>query len=327
MKTINNEFVFPLDGKECHASTVLALDDGSVLVSYFYGTAEGKNDVCIYVAKKEKGKNFGVPKRVSPDDGIPHWNPVLAKKNENDIILFFKVGLKPKNWHTEYMISSDGGETFTEPKVLVENDKLYGRGPVKNKLIVMSNGEWLAPTSTEVGEWKCFMDISADEGKTWTASEIIALPPTQEEREKLRGIIQPTLWESEKGKIHALFRSTEGFIYRSNSDDYGKHWSEPYAIPIANNNSGLDVVRMDNGELYLVCNPCGNSAGDVWGLRSPLTLFKSTDNGETWSEATVLVSGAGKEYSYPCIIADGKYLHIAYTWNRKLIYYLKIELD
>ncbi len=48
--------------------------------------------------------------------------------------------------------------------------------------------------------------------------------------------------------------------------------------------------------------------GKSFESRLPLTLFKSTDNGETWIDATVLVSGAGKEYPYPCIIADGRYL-------------------
>lgn len=55
MKLIKNiqEFVFEEDRpfKSCHASTLIVLEDGSVLVSYFAGTRESADDVAIWISK------------------------------------------------------------------------------------------------------------------------------------------------------------------------------------------------------------------------------------------------------------------------------------
>ena len=39
------------------------------------------------------------------------------------------------------IVSEDGGYTWSD-RELVEGDRCGGRGPVKNKLIVLSNGWW-----------------------------------------------------------------------------------------------------------------------------------------------------------------------------------------
>ena len=62
------------------------------------------------------------------------------------------------------------------------------------------------------------------------------------------------------GEVHALFRSTDGRVYRSDSADDGRSWERAYPIDLPNNNSGLDVVRMRSGLLALACNPVEGSA-------------------------------------------------------------------
>ena len=71
-------------------------------------------------------------------------------------------------------MTEDNGETWSEAKELVPGDR-GGRGPVKNKSIVLSNGDWLAPASHEEGQWRTFVDRSSDGGKTWTAGEYVAM--------------------------------------------------------------------------------------------------------------------------------------------------------
>ena len=112
-----------------------------------------------------------------------------------------------------------------------------------------------------------------------------------------------------------LLRSSEGYVYRADSSDYGKTWSDAYKTGLPNNNSGLDLVKapFDNN-LYLVCNPVQAN----WGMRSPLSLFKSADNGATWQKLCDLESEPG-EFSYPAIIASSEGLTITYTWNRQNI--------
>jgi len=54
---------------------------------------------------------------------------------------------------------------WSQPGELVPGD-IGGRGPVKNKLIKLQNGDWLAPASIETNTlWVCFVDRSSDQGK------------------------------------------------------------------------------------------------------------------------------------------------------------------
>ena len=118
-----------------------------------------------------------------------------------------------------------------------------------------------------------------------------------------------------------LLRSTRGHVYRSDSTDGGSSWCAAYATPLANNNSGIDLVRRADGSLVLACNPVEGN----WGRRSPLSLLGSTDNGASWQRLLDLETGEG-EFSYPAIIADADSLHLTYTWNRCNIAYRRIRL-
>ncbi len=111
-----------------------------------------------------------------------------------------------------------------------------------------------------------------------------------------------------------LLRSSEGQIYRADSADYGKSWGSAYPTGLPNNNSGIDVVRCEDGLLFLCMNPVGEN----WGKRTPIVLLASADNGETWQEEAVLENTPG-EYSYPSIIADGRKIYVTYTFDRKSI--------
>ena len=111
-----------------------------------------------------------------------------------------------------------------------------------------------------------------------------------------------------------LMRSTCGSICRSDSEDDGRSWSPIRKTGFPNNNSGLDLVRLEGDTLALVCNPV---SGD-WAARTPLSIFLSLDNGETWPRRLDLETGAG-EYSYPAVVASGEEIAVTYSWRRQRI--------
>jgi predicted neuraminidase len=263
---------------------------------------------------------------------------------DNDVWLFYKVGPTVHDWITRRVISSDRGQTWSAPQPLVPGETLP-RGPVRNKLLVMSNGEWIAPASIETETaWDAFADISTvgggtwerrdvpidhgqgranGRGETWAGLAAAALWENDVERVfKWDGVIQPTLWESSPGVIHMLMRSTRGRIYRSDSPDFGRTWCPAYATPLPNNNSGIDLARLDDGRLVLAFNPIGVN----WGRRYPISLATSLDGGGTWEHFMDLETEEG-EFSYPAIIADDGILHLAYTWNRRNIVHWRIEIE
>lgn len=302
--------------KESHASTIVKMPDGNLMSAFFAGTAEGNADVRIWYSIHD-GENWGEPKQMASDDPVAHWNPVLV--NYGDYVrLYYKVGMEIPNWVTKYTDSYDCGKTWTEPKELVAGDTSGGRGPVKNKVLVTSDGRIIAPASSEQGEWKAFFDISEDGGKTWTRTDFVV---AKDNNGKTVGMIQPTLWEDKDGNIHAMFRTKSGWIYRSDSTDGGYTWCDAYQTQLMNNNSGIDCVMTDNGWLWLVHTPAGMK------VRNRLILSVSKDNGETWEDVTTLEYSVNlfAEYSYPAIIEDGNKLYITYTYNRKTIKYAFVE--
>ncbi|NLA73652.1 MAG: neuraminidase (sialidase), partial [Clostridiales bacterium] len=153
------EMIFENDKymNSCHASTVLPLEDGSVLAAWFGGTAEGHDDVLIWYSKRKDGL-WSAPKSVGVAEPMPHWNPVLFQKKDGTINLYFKYGKKVKTWATYVSYSYDKGESFSEPREFAPGDKENGRGPVKNKNIRLKDGTVIAPASSEKGGicWKCF---------------------------------------------------------------------------------------------------------------------------------------------------------------------------
>lgn len=297
---------------QCHASTLIHTNDGQFLVAWFGGTHEKHDDVGIWLSKGTP-RHWSAPIEIAKLKEVPHWNPVLFNSPSGEIILYFKIGKSIDTWETWFMVSGDNGKTWSAAKELVAGDK-GGRGPVRNKVIMLSDGSWLAPASNELkGVWNAFVDRSEDQGKTWHASPFLLLNKDSIPGE---GVIQPTLWESSPGKVHMLLRSSAGVICRSDSKDFGRTWTPIYKTKLPNPNSGIDLVKLDDGRLVLIYN----NSGKNWGPRRPMSLAISADNGKTWPARMELETGnEGDEFSYPAIISFNDSIAITYTWKRERI--------
>lgn len=317
----------------CHASTVLKMPDGEILAAWFGGSREGAGDTGIYLSRRKEGERFSAPERMAAS-GEAHWNPVLFSPDGNTVLLYYKVGMEIAQWRTYVRISEDGGKTFGEERELVFGDR-GGRGPVKNKPLRLRNGRVLAPASLEQGEWVAFVDLSDDGGRTFQRSSLIRIPdldganqrgikssiPVSPQSFQNRGVIQPALWAEDDRNIHMLLRSSEGRIYRSDSRDGGRSWTDAAPTSLLNNNSGIDAVKLADGRIVLAYNPVGTN----WGERSPLSLAVSEDGGKAFRHLCHLEEGAG-EYSYPAMISEGTTILLTYTYQRKNIAFCRIRL-
>jgi len=334
---VKKEFIFGEDREfeSAHGSTLVRLDNGEVLAAWFGGSWEKGADTAIYIARRTEG-GWSRPEIAANSRRTAMWNPVLFKRHDGTVMLFYKVGAAISEWQTWVIVSDDGGHTWTEPRELVPGDACGGRGPVKNKPIHLANGDIIAPASLEGGVWDAFADISHDEGRTWERSSLVPVrragyeiqtvdKPYSKYRCFGKGIIQPTLWEDESG-VHMLLRSTSSAIFRSDSHDGGRTWSQAYALGLPNNNSGIDLVQMPSGTLALAYNPTQNLPNYYKGPRTPLVVSMSHDGGGKWETAAVLEDGEGC-FAYPSIIngAENELL-VTYTWKRERIVFAQIKL-
>lgn len=234
------------------------------------------------------------------------WNPVLHRKNDGKIVLFYKEGPNPREWWGHYKVSEDEGKTLPKETQLPPGFL----GPVRNKSVELSNGKLLHPSSFETNNvWTSHVEISNPDLTGW-------------EKVDLKGpfnAIQPTALFHPDGKIQLLCRTQEGVVAESWSSDQGKAWTPLVATKLENNNSGIDGVTLSNGYHHLVVNPLKKG-------RNKLVLLGS-DDGISWEELLVLENEERGEFSYPAIIQakDGT-LHISYTYNREKIKYVHLSL-
>ena len=362
LEIVEKTVIFPEEERSssmCHASCICRLSDGTLLCVWFGGSREGAGDVSIYGSRRGAG-GWEQPEMIAKDTPAAHWNPVLFERPDHTLLLFYKVGDVIANWKTYVRESTDTGHTFSAPRELVPGDA-GGRGPVRCKPVLLSDGSILAGASTEKGIWTAYADRSEDAGMTWQLTAPIRLSEKQygsdelpekpiaadekndeEEAEESshaiplteqsfhgRGIIQPTLWESSPGKVHMLLRSSEGKIFRADSDDSGRSFGMPYDTGLPNNNSGIDAAHLPDGTILLCMNPVSKN----FGQRSPLVLLSSADNGHTWQQELVLEDGpdpekgGSGEYSYPSLITYGRDIYITHTFNRRTIAFIHLRAN
>jgi predicted neuraminidase len=313
---VDSEFVFEsAPFASAHASTIVETREG-LAVAWFGGTREGAADVGIWLSRRVRGAwtpPIEVATGVQPD-GVryPCWNPVLFETPGTALMLFYKVGPSPQSWWGMVRISRDSGRTWTDPRRLPDGIL----GPIKNKLVQLSDGSLVAPSSTESPErpsrWRVHFERTADGGATWAT----ASPPASAAGSAIDAI-QPSILVHPDGRLQAVGRTRSQRVFETWSDDGGRTWAPISLTSLPNPNSGIDAVTLGNGLHLIVYNHTTRG-------RSPLNVSISRD-GRAWDAALVLERESG-EYSYPAVIqgSDGR-VHATYTWKRQRIRHVVID--
>lgn len=347
-----------------HAAFLEHLDDGSIACLWFGGTLEGKSDISIFASTLAAGaERWSADMRLSHDPDRSEQNPVLWRNGDGVLQLF----------HTAQP-SGNQDECLLRARVItVEKGGLSGDAPrdiglplgsfIRGRFVRRNDGAWMMPVfrciSRPGQRWNGSHDtaavaVSTDEGETWSLTEV---PGSI-------GSVHMTIVPLDGDHMVAFYRRRQSdFVARSESLDGGHTWSAPAMTDVPNNNSSINVIRLSDGRLAMVCNPVSAATssdrrvslydeieeGDdrpdasggcepIWGVpRAPLTLCVSTDGGLTWpirrivddSPGTCLsnnsVDGRNKELSYPYLLEgkDGA-LHVAYTYFRRAIKYVRL---
>lgn len=317
-KFVYDEAPYP----QCHASTIAETSPGKLVAAWFGGTHERHPDVGIWVAYCEDGQWQEAVEVANglQDDGTryPTWNPVLFQAPEGPLYLYYKVGPDPRQWWGMVTESSDGGHTWSEPKRLPDGYL----GPIKNKPVVLEDGSWLAPSSTEslTEGWKVHFERTPDRG-----GSLERIGPV--DKGKGYDAIQPSILFHQDGRLQALCRSKQGVIASTWSADQGLTWSPLEATTLPNPSSGIDAVTLADGRHVVIYNhTAGPPERPQKGVRYTLDLAVSSD-GIHWDRVLNLENEPlPNGYAYPAVIqtADGL-LHITYTWDRRRVKHLVID--
>ena len=295
------------------------------MVAWYGGTRESDPDTAIWGSTLDDN-GWNRPRLLAKVSDDAHWNPVLFRAPDGVVHLYFKVGRSIPRWETWHGVIMPNGKVFSDLSPLVPGDTSGGRGPVRNKMVVLSDGTWLAPASHErkmyyptQDVWDAFVDLSTDGGRGWSRMPYVGRPTDK------GGVIQPAVWESSGGNVHMLLRSTDSVVYRSDSADMGRTWTQPHGIGVPNNNSAVDVVKLSDGLLAMVYNPVAGN----WAARTPISVAFSRDNGLTWGHAHTLEHSLADKagFAYPSAIRSADGIWVSYTWNRVGIRCIEVKIE
>lgn len=134
---------------------------------------------------------------------------------------------------------------------------------------------------------------------------------------------EPTIAELSDGTIAMLIRVCgTGALWRSDSKDGGRTWSEAVKTDIPNPNNKPKLIPLPDGRIALIHTPNGTPG---FSNRNPLSLWISSDDMRTWPDRRVISDFPGY-FCYPDgFYEDGK-IYFTIEFNRHEILYIVCEV-
>lgn len=340
------ELVFPLHAQHNHASSIVECPNGDLLVSWYRGSGERQaDDVAVFGARRPVGREaWSEPFVMADTPGFPDGNTAMFVDSRRRLWLFWPIVIA-NTWEsclTSYRVSSryvaDGApkwdwqgvvllkpEAFTEEMVKGLEARLKAaplpsemtnrvaelRRRIADKLsqrlgwqprckpTVLRSGRILLPLYSDTYSVS-IMAISDDQGETWFASRPLAG----------FGNIQPAVLEKKDGSLVAYMRENGPLdhVRIAESRDSGMNWGPVGVTTLPNPGSGLDGLRLKNGNWVLVYNDTARG-------RHSLAISISEDEGRSWKWTRHLEHQPGGSFHYPAIIQSrDRMLHAVYSY-------------
>ena len=343
-----SELVFPLDAQHNHAPGIVECANGDLLVSWYRGSGErSADDVAVFGARRKQGSlKWSEPFLLADRPGFPDCNTCLMIDRQDRLWLFWPtilanswescltnyrvssdyLGDGPPKWEREGLILLKPADFAEEAMAVLDDrvkqldkrlqeqvrdeiveirerlpDKLYQRlgWQPRCKPTVLPSGRILLPLYSDTFSIS-IMAVSDDAGQSWYASKpLIGF-----------GNIQPAVLRRNDGTLVAYMREN-GPVDRirvCESPDDGLTWGAVGAAKLSNPGSGLDGVRLANGDWLLVYN-------DTVKGRHSLAVSISADEGRTWRWTRHLELHDAGAYHYPAVIQGADHrVHVVYSY-------------
>lgn len=310
---ISEYFVSPdLENFDCHSSCIIETSPGKLCAVWKGGPGKGmsnidiKQNVGIWFSLFENGQ-WEAPKQIVDNPDSVCWTPVLTKRPNGELILFFRVGLDPRHTISLFKCSHDGGVNWSKAELLPAGIV----GPTKSKPIFDKEGNMICGSSVEVGSpdddlkaTACWVEVFSN-NHCWNKYGPIEIP------ERKFGCIEPALFWKNNGVLKMVCRDRsnrvdlEGWIWTAESFDKGKTWSELKKTSLPNPDSSIDALSIGDEGVILLYN---HSHSD----RYPLTLALYNDQDDSCVPLFDLENESGE---VPSMTLDSNgLLHVTYAY-------------
>jgi predicted neuraminidase len=300
-----------------HPACLTELDNGDLYLVYYGGAGEYALDTNVYGSRLKAGEQtWSAPVVIAHDPFRSVGNGVIWQAPDGLVWLFYVVRFG-ETWSTSRIqakVSRDRAETWSDAFPLSLDEGMM----VRNRPIVLANGEYLLPIYHETGQdteqvgpdsTSLFLRFDP-KTKRWT--------PTGRITSRI-GNIQPAVVELSPSHLVAYCRRggdygprKDGWLVRAESRDGGATWSRGEDSRFPNPNAAVEFLKLRSGALALIYN-------DTMSGRTPLAVALSTDQDRTYPFKRNLADGKG-DFAYPIGFQarDGR-MHIVYTSERRTV--------
>jgi predicted neuraminidase len=345
------ELIFPLEKWHNHASCILELPSGDLLVTWYHGSGEHTaDDVRIEGARKVVGSQSWTQRFTMADSpNFPDGNPIMFLDRKQQLWLVWSM-IVANDWRTSFLkfrVSADYrrrdatpvwkiGDTLVFAPRDFSRDVYRGLAEYIKTIPVAAHSNRIVSLTTLAGDkfisrmgWVARSHpIILPTGRIllplYSAGLSLSMMAISDDGgqswttgKPIVGIgnIQPTLVRKNDGTLVAYMRNAgppPRRLYMSISTDDGVTWSSPRHTNLPNPGSGAEVIRLSNRYWALVYN-------DTEEGRHSLAVSLSDDEGKSWRWTRHLErdnrrEGAG-QFHYPSIIqAQGGLIHVSYSY-------------
>ncbi len=313
--------------KLCCDTTLRKVPDGSwVMVMLGGGDSEPLPANRIFITRSaDKGETWSPMRPI--DFGVKSKDPSRAlvptelMVREGRCTLFFAThDGRFGDWKSWSVVSEDSCRTWGA--LTPVPDRLHRSTFVRNH-IVTSRGALILPFQHYLGSKgphnpRNGVMISRDGGRTFKLHGWIRIS----DNDDYRGWAENNVVELASGNLAMLIRADGlgGVLFRADSTDGGRTWSQAYKTDIPNPGSKATLYRFGPDRVALLHNPNPTQ-------RNPLSLWVSFDGMKTWPYRRNLITTSGR-LNYPdgFVAADGQCLHFAFDDNRYRAVYVGAKL-
>jgi sialidase-1 len=288
------------DNPRNDTASVVELASGALMVVWhkYQANPKGGSDFgtcCIYSKTSyDKGRTWQDERMlvdVEPGDNNVQV-PALCLLPSGALLLICLRAHEGGNSSTMMVFRSDDqGQSFYEfSKVWERSEGQWLQGGASS-LVLLKSGRLLLPFHGGTGHQgsqhnivRCA--ISDDEGRSWhITSESIDLP--------MRGAMEASVAELASGRLVMSLRTQLGAVFCSTSDDGGETWSLAQTTGLRSPESCTCLRKLpDSDDLALFWNDSlYNPYVHHYGRRTPLSVARSSDGGQTWRKLSDIATG------------------------------------
>ncbi len=273
------QFVSSGETARVHAPSLVEMNDGRLLATWFAGSREGAKDVEIHGAYFDPSSahwsaDFTITNPTLTQQSRRYirkvGNPVITPGPDGQLWLFY-VSVSIGGWATSQINlirSEDFGASWSTAKRLISSPTFNLSTLVKGTPFLYQDGTLGLPAYHEfAGKFGEILHISPE-------GDVIGIDRLADGSFSLQPII--LIEDEQKAKIYLRYAAEKGpyHLLTQSTESGGKRWSRPKQIPILNPNSALTGLR-DKRHMLLVLN-------DTDDRRDRLSLQVSQDSGLSW---------------------------------------------